>query len=515
MGGVRQESGLALQVFSRMRGRRRCGGAASKSTNSWSSKTSSGSSAQSELDRAFYSPAVNDNEEPTQYFPLLPAYFEEGLRLDTSVTYLSDHERSQYMLMSNDGGFLVDNMGAVLASETAREAMFVMDTTSSILLAFLNDDQHGRFHHSSLVAGAPVVAAGLIRVCKGRVLSISNDSGHYAPLPSCLQLVLTRLAELGVTTLEDVSLEIVQREPYGKSNSEFSEIPSLAEGPNTRSMPGSRRSPPHQADIPEAKLSEQLPSIRGLPPALSLKASALEWSPRLAYVWIFAWAILTNISTPSMLNVDVAAPLVTGCVTVVFTMGHLVLAAKSPDGNSTAQTLSISLAACIVITAHCAVKVAHAWATEHWETERIIRAAIPASTALMFISMHVCARQKWISPWASFRSSAGVASAVGLLGCVLLRIYVGPNIGYPPFKTSFASAIVTWCEMLAAAVFTGPGMRTRYLEAWTVMNLSHGVLLNTDSDGGSFVVEWRKDEASSNSGSSGAQGGRAGSGGAS
>ncbi len=64
-------------------------------------------------------------------------------------------------------------------------------------------DAHGdlkpvKLHHSTFLAGAEVVCAGMIRVVKGRVLEISNGSGHYKPPPKHLLHVLVRLAAHGV-----------------------------------------------------------------------------------------------------------------------------------------------------------------------------------------------------------------------------------------------------------------------------------------------------------------------------
>lgn len=65
-------------------------------------------------------------------------------------------------------------------------------------------------HHSSLVAGGPVASAGELVVQRGRLLSLSNWSGHYAPPPSCLGVFLDHLAKMGATNLKDVKLEIAR-----------------------------------------------------------------------------------------------------------------------------------------------------------------------------------------------------------------------------------------------------------------------------------------------------------------
>ena len=49
---------------------------------------------------------------------------------------------------------------------------------------------------------------------RGKLLSVSNESGHYSPTPSSLQHVMGRLAEMGVAGLQDVRLMLIRREAY-------------------------------------------------------------------------------------------------------------------------------------------------------------------------------------------------------------------------------------------------------------------------------------------------------------
>ena len=53
-------------------------------------------------------------------------------------------------------------------------------------------------HHSSFLAGGPVACAGSLKVEKGVILEINNNSGHYSPPRPLLIQVVARLAELGV-----------------------------------------------------------------------------------------------------------------------------------------------------------------------------------------------------------------------------------------------------------------------------------------------------------------------------
>ena len=54
------------------------------------------------------------------------------------------------------------------------------------------------FHHSSLLAGTKVAAAGEIKVVNGEVTQVSNTSGHYAPEVKYLKNILAKLEAGGV-----------------------------------------------------------------------------------------------------------------------------------------------------------------------------------------------------------------------------------------------------------------------------------------------------------------------------
>ena len=58
------------------------------------------------------------------------------------------------------------------------KAIYVLTDTGN-----LHVDSHvlGHRHHSSLVAGAATACAGELQVVAGRVVAISNKSGHYKP----------------------------------------------------------------------------------------------------------------------------------------------------------------------------------------------------------------------------------------------------------------------------------------------------------------------------------------------
>ena len=64
----------------------------------------------------------------------------------------------------------------------------MLDQTNEILLTV--DYEHNKFHHSSFVAGAPVIAAGEMIISRGRLIALTNHSGHYLPPPSCISYVM-------------------------------------------------------------------------------------------------------------------------------------------------------------------------------------------------------------------------------------------------------------------------------------------------------------------------------------
>ena len=56
------------------------------------------------------------------------------------------------------------------------QAIFVMDKRGDLMLT--TEHSQGLFHHSSFVAGAPVIAAGEMTIRAGELISLSNHSGH-------------------------------------------------------------------------------------------------------------------------------------------------------------------------------------------------------------------------------------------------------------------------------------------------------------------------------------------------
>lgn len=187
--------------------------------SSLSELSSECSSAQAELDAALQYGSVSDDRQPL--YSLHPSFIKER----ETTPYLTNEEALRYVLRVSANGLLVDAACVPLAADRKQDVMFVMRGSGTI---FVCADREATPHHSSLAAGHAVAAAGQLTVLKGRVLAISNESGHYTPPASSLQRVMSQLSQLGVSHLDEVILNALQREAYDVSNSVFPHTRPLA-----------------------------------------------------------------------------------------------------------------------------------------------------------------------------------------------------------------------------------------------------------------------------------------------
>ncbi|MBX3275367.1 MAG: hypothetical protein KF729_34190, partial [Sandaracinaceae bacterium] len=95
---------------------------------------------------------------------------------DSVVRYLTPDERSSRLVTVEDG--LLMQGGAPFDTGDGG-GIYVMDTHGNIYAS--TEQSPGEFHHSSLLAGADVAAAGELEVCSGQVTHIDGESGHYRP----------------------------------------------------------------------------------------------------------------------------------------------------------------------------------------------------------------------------------------------------------------------------------------------------------------------------------------------
>jgi len=151
-------------------------------------------------------------EDKPPLYPLLPQYYDEQ-GADSPVVWVppSDEDARSQMRMRVYDGLVMDHTGCTPLhgdDDSAARAIFVLDQTNEILLTV--DYEHNKFHHSSFVAGAPVIAAGEMIISRGRLIALTNHSGHYLPPPSCISYVMDRLEAMGVANLATVELELIK-----------------------------------------------------------------------------------------------------------------------------------------------------------------------------------------------------------------------------------------------------------------------------------------------------------------
>ena len=176
-------------------------------------------------------------------YSMLPQYYHEVKQALSSSPRTATSPTLSWMsaAQAKSAGLLarVDAAGRLLtpggsgastvlgAGDSPIKAIFVLDAAGDLLLT--TDFETGRFHHSSFVAGAPVAAAGEMTIQNGKLLSLSNRSGHYTPQRSSLGLVLERLRQLGSVDLKEVEIEQVDCPPATMAES-FSEEPETKSG---------------------------------------------------------------------------------------------------------------------------------------------------------------------------------------------------------------------------------------------------------------------------------------------
>lgn len=128
----------------------------------------------------------------------LPECSQRELRA-ARVVYCSREERRQFELRfepSRLGVRLAFALSGQLAhTDESAKWIFVVDRAGRM---YLGRKRKGRFHHSSFVAGAPIVAAGKMVVKQGRILAIEPHSGHFKPARGSLAALREMLERKGV-----------------------------------------------------------------------------------------------------------------------------------------------------------------------------------------------------------------------------------------------------------------------------------------------------------------------------
>ncbi len=112
-------------------------------------------------------------------------YVDPVTRAPWRVRYFNEMEREAYRVRLNAEGLFLDSLGLKMNSRfdeeslSFDESLLVVDARNRwFVLPF---EERGRYHHSSLLAGASVRFAGMVAFLDGRVRRISDTSGHYRP----------------------------------------------------------------------------------------------------------------------------------------------------------------------------------------------------------------------------------------------------------------------------------------------------------------------------------------------
>jgi len=157
-------------------------------------------------------PAAAKPKPPPKYktTPLKGMYKGEHLKGNPIwpgdvVEYLDANARQAYKLHVK-GGKLYDSAGNLFDTSVVKapnrasggSAIFVMDENGDFYAS--KTQIVGKFHHSSLLAGAPVAAAGTIEVINGQIRGLSDRSGHYRPANEFTRQAVDSLQRQGVDT---------------------------------------------------------------------------------------------------------------------------------------------------------------------------------------------------------------------------------------------------------------------------------------------------------------------------
>ncbi|MEE3719404.1 hypothetical protein V2H45_21920, partial [Tumidithrix elongata RA019] len=117
----------------------------------------------------------------------------------------------------------VDTTNSVTHQKGKGWEIFVMSPTGDLHMA---SHKIGKYHHSSLLAGAATAAAGSIKASGGKIEEMNDKSGHYKPGPAQMKQVLHRLQKGGINLDFKLDLGSVQT-TYNKASELFGDESGL------------------------------------------------------------------------------------------------------------------------------------------------------------------------------------------------------------------------------------------------------------------------------------------------
>lgn len=120
---------------------------------------------------------------------LLKTLTPETLRLAgvKALEYSSDVQLAQYAIDILDDRIIWNSSGLPVhtldhaSAEVPGFAHYAMSLNGDLYIRNVDVGEMGKFAHSSFLSGSDVLCAGTIRVDRGRIIEITNESGHYRP----------------------------------------------------------------------------------------------------------------------------------------------------------------------------------------------------------------------------------------------------------------------------------------------------------------------------------------------
>ncbi len=121
----------------------------------------------------------------------------------TGVPYLTCQDRVRFCLKFIDGrvyrgGKLLAKTPFYRKKDLLTNYIYVMDAVGNFFAATRKEV----LHHSAFLAAGPVAAAGVMQVSDGKILMLSNESGHYQPSGEFLRQAMVELDKQGIRGFE-------------------------------------------------------------------------------------------------------------------------------------------------------------------------------------------------------------------------------------------------------------------------------------------------------------------------
>jgi hypothetical protein len=169
-----------------------------------------------DLARAYGAPLTGDDTNDYYAMKKLLKVVRTEDANKLNLVYMSQDQRDNYRLsFDEDQNLILDHTGAPKSTAGPYGLDFAMYSASldGTIYAELITTMRGqfpkikkssmKFHHSSFLAGETALCAGTIKIDRGRLIEINNESGHYTPGLQDLVNVCEAILDTGYRPLDD------------------------------------------------------------------------------------------------------------------------------------------------------------------------------------------------------------------------------------------------------------------------------------------------------------------------